>query len=85
MDVFIRIFTFQVKQLGHHQIGNVVFHWTHQEDDALFEQHGKNVVSPFAAGGRYDALTRHLGRGREIPAVGGVVRPGLVIALGGGQ
>jgi len=36
-----------------------------------------------ASGGRYDALTRHLGRGREIPAVGGVIRPGLVVALGG--
>ena len=42
-------------------------------------------LPPVASGGRYDALTRHLGRGREIPAVGGVVRPGLVVALGGGQ
>ena len=36
-----------------------------------------------ASGGRYDALTRQLGQGREIPAVGGVIRPGLVTALGG--
>ena len=36
-----------------------------------------------ASGGRYDALTRQLGQGREIPAVGGVVRPGLVVWLGG--
>lgn len=35
----------------------------------------RNLV---ATGGRYDALTRILGQGREIPAVGGVVRPGLL-------
>ena len=40
-------------------------------------------LPPVATGGRYDALTRHLGGGREIPAVGGVIRPGLVLALGG--
>lgn len=40
-------------------------------------------LPPVATGGRYDALTRHLGQGREIPAVGGVIRPGLVVALGG--
>jgi ATP phosphoribosyltransferase regulatory subunit len=33
---------------------------------------------PVATGGRYDALTRVLGQGREIPAVGGVIRPDLV-------
>ena len=40
-------------------------------------------LPPVASGGRYDALTRHLGAGREIPAVGGVIRPGLVLDLGG--
>lgn len=35
---------------------------------------------PLATGGRYDALTRVLGGGREIPAVGGVIRPELVLA-----
>jgi ATP phosphoribosyltransferase regulatory subunit len=43
-------------------------------------------LPPVASGGRYDALTRVLGRsaGRPegIPAVGGVVRPGLVVELG---
>ena len=43
-------------------------------------------MPPVASGGRYDALTRVLGRraGRPdgIPAVGGVVRPGLVVELG---
>jgi len=43
-----------------------------------------------ATGGRYDALTRRLGQGngnepREIPAVGGVVRPGLMLALREGR
>lgn len=38
---------------------------------------------PIASGGRYDALTRVLGGGRAIPAVGGVIRPGLVADLGG--
>jgi len=36
-----------------------------------------------ATGGRYDALTRVLGQGREIPAVGGVIRPDLVLQLPG--
>jgi ATP phosphoribosyltransferase regulatory subunit len=40
-------------------------------------------LPPVATGGRYDALTRQLGQGREIPAVGGVIRPGLVVQLGG--
>jgi len=39
-------------------------------------------LPPVATGGRYDALTRRLGQGREIPAVGGMIRPGLVLALG---
>jgi Histidyl-tRNA synthetase len=40
-------------------------------------------LPPVASGGRYDALTRQLGGGRAIPAVGGVIRPGLVLELGG--
>jgi ATP phosphoribosyltransferase regulatory subunit len=38
---------------------------------------------PVATGGRYDALTAVLGQGRAIPAVGGVIRPGLVARLRG--
>ena len=37
-----------------------------------------------ASGGRYDALTRRLGNGSEIPAVGGVLRPGLILELEAG-
>lgn len=42
-------------------------------------------LPPVATGGRYDALTRVLGRGRSIPAVGGVIRPELVLAISEGQ
>ncbi|MFD1881515.1 ATP phosphoribosyltransferase regulatory subunit [Paracoccus pacificus] len=36
---------------------------------------------PVGTGGRYDALTAVLGTGRAIPAVGGIIRPGLVAEL----
>ncbi len=39
-------------------------------------------LSLLASGGRYDALTRRLGGGREIPAVGGVMRPCVMLELG---
>lgn len=41
---------------------------------------------PVASGGRYDALAAVLGQaqGRSIPAVGGIIRPGLVHELGTG-
>ncbi|MEM7241287.1 MAG: ATP phosphoribosyltransferase regulatory subunit [Pseudomonadota bacterium] len=35
-----------------------------------------------ASGGRYDALTRQIGQAREIPAVGGVIRPETLVDLG---
>lgn len=38
-------------------------------------------LPPVATGGRYDALTRRLGAGAEIPAVGAVLRPGLMAEL----
>ncbi len=38
-------------------------------------------LPPVSTGGRYDALTRFLGRGRAVPAVGGVIRPELVVEL----
>lgn len=42
---------------------------------------GRTDMPPVSTGGRYDALTRVLGRGRSIPAVGGVIRPELVLSL----
>jgi ATP phosphoribosyltransferase regulatory subunit len=40
-------------------------------------------LPPVASGGRYDAMTAVLGQGRSIPAVGGVIRPGLVADMRG--
>ena len=48
-----------------------------------FYADGKDDLPPVATGGRYDALTRAIGGGAGVPAVGGVVRPGLTLALGG--
>lgn len=39
-------------------------------------------LPPVATGGRYDALTRAIGGGDGIPAVGGIIRPGIVWELG---
>ena len=39
-------------------------------------------LPPVATGGRYDALTAVLGQGRAIPAVGGVIRPEVLEAVG---
>lgn len=41
-------------------------------------------LPPVALGGRYDALTAVLGQGNSIPAVGGVMRPDLMLTLKGG-
>jgi len=60
---------------------------THMEyyDGFVFGFYAENRpdLPAVASGGRYDALTRQLGQGREIPAVGGVIRPGLILGLGG--
>lgn len=42
---------------------------------------GQPHLPPVASGGRYDALARVLSQGREIPAVGGMIRPGLALEL----
>lgn len=42
---------------------------------------GRDDLPPVASGGRYDALTRVLGRGRGVPAVGGMIRPEALVAL----
>ena len=47
-----------------------------------FRAGGRPDLPEIATGGRYDALTRRLGQGAEIPAVGGVMRPGLMLELG---
>lgn len=51
-------------------------------DGFVFSFHAQDPELPaVASGGRYDALTAVLGQGRSIPAVGGVIRPGLVADL----
>jgi len=46
-----------------------------------FYADGAPHMPPIATGGRYDALTARLGAGRAVPAVGGVIRPDLVVNL----
>ena len=50
-----------------------------------FSVEGRDDWPEVASGGRYDALTRRLGNGAEIPAVGGVMRPGLMLELEAGR
>ncbi|SHH67612.1 ATP phosphoribosyltransferase regulatory subunit [Cognatishimia maritima] len=54
-------------------------------DGFVFEFHaeGRADLPAVATGGRYDALTRVLGGGNEIPAVGAVIRPEVLLALEG--
>lgn len=47
-----------------------------------FSAEDRPDLPPVATGGRYDALTAVLGGGEAVPAVGGVVRPGLLAELG---
>ncbi|PIE06481.1 MAG: ATP phosphoribosyltransferase regulatory subunit [Rhodobacterales bacterium] len=49
-----------------------------------FTAEGRPDLPPVATGGRYDALTRRLG-GCEIPAVGAVVRPEMLLDIREGQ
>jgi ATP phosphoribosyltransferase regulatory subunit len=49
-----------------------------------FYAEGRKDIPTLASGGRYDALTRVLGQGRSIPAVGGVFHPEALVALSGG-
>lgn len=46
-----------------------------------FYANGRADLPAVASGGRYDALTKRLGNGVEIPAVGAVLRPGLMVEL----
>lgn len=47
-----------------------------------FYAEGRPDLPPVATGGRYDALTAVLGGGAALPAVGGVIRPGILAELG---
>ena len=41
---------------------------------------GSSYTQPLVQGGRYNALTRIIGKGISIPAVGGIIRPELLIS-----
>jgi ATP phosphoribosyltransferase regulatory subunit len=47
-----------------------------------FSAAGRDNLPPVATGGRYDALTARLGNGRAMPAVGAVIRPDALLAVG---
>jgi ATP phosphoribosyltransferase regulatory subunit len=69
-------------------VGRLRFATTHMQstleyyDGFVFSFHAEGLPA-VATGGRYDALTAQLGQGESIPAVGGVIRPGLVARLKG--
>ena len=69
-------------------VGTLAFEASHGRtsleyyDGFVFSFHAEGLP-PVASGGRYDALTAVLGQGASIPAVGGVIRPGLVARLRG--
>jgi ATP phosphoribosyltransferase regulatory subunit len=55
-------------------------------DGFVFSFHAEDpALPPVASGGRYDALTAVLGQGKSIPAVGGVIRAGLLARLTEGR
>jgi ATP phosphoribosyltransferase regulatory subunit len=69
-------------------VDSLSFSTTHMQatleyyDGFVFSFHAPDPALPaVASGGRYDALTARLGQGRSIPAVGGVIRPGLTARL----
>ncbi|WP_172328796.1 ATP phosphoribosyltransferase regulatory subunit [Mangrovicoccus sp. HB161399] len=47
----------------------------------LVDGQSRDNWPPVASGGRYDEMTRVLGNGRPVPAVGGVIRPEQVLKL----
>ena len=48
LDILVRILGLQIQQLGHHQAGSGGVDLLSQEDDAVIEQPGENVVGTLA-------------------------------------
>ena len=44
LDVLVGILRFQIKKLGNHQAGSCIVHLFAQEDDAVIEQAGENII-----------------------------------------
>jgi len=50
MNLFIWIIRFQVKQLGDHQIGDLIINRAEQKHDSLFKHAEIDVIDAFASG-----------------------------------
>ena len=44
LNVLVGVLRFQIEKLGNHQAGSCIVHLFAQEDDAVVEQTGKNIV-----------------------------------------
>ena len=53
-DALLRILGLQEEELGHDQVGHVVVHRGPEEDDAVAQETGVDVVGPFATTGLLD-------------------------------
>ncbi len=49
LDVFVGILGLQKQHLGDHEVGNLVVDGRAQQDDAVFEQTGEDIVGALAA------------------------------------
>ena len=47
MDILVRIFCFQEKELGDDAVGNGIINRAAEEDDAVFQQAGIDIIAPF--------------------------------------
>ena len=47
MDILVRIFCFQEKELGNDAVGNGIIDGAAEEDDAVFQEAGINIIAPF--------------------------------------
>ena len=53
-DFAIRVLRFQEQQLGDDQVGHHIVHTRPQEDDAVLEEPGIDIVGPLAPVGLFD-------------------------------
>ena len=48
LNLLVRVLRLQIQKLGHYQAGRCGVHFFTQEDDAVVEQAGKNIVGPLS-------------------------------------
>ena len=56
LDILVRILRLQIQQLGHNQTGGGIIHFFAQEDNAVVQQTGKNIIGPLAAVGLFNNI-----------------------------